>query len=172
MQAIQEIIMFINISLFVHLSACPLVRLSTCPLVHLSACPLVRLSTCPPVRQFTKYLIPLPHGIDPPTKNLTPCPERLSTIFQQESRNLFDGALITVTKVQVTKDLAIAKVYLSLFIATDKQVLLDKIRHHGREVRHLLALRVHNQLRVMPDLQFFLDDSLDYIENIDSCLNK
>jgi len=94
----------------------------------------------------------------------------LGTIFQQESRNLFDGALITVTKVQVTKDLAIAKVYLSLFIATDKQVLLDKIRHHGREVRHLLALRVHNQLRVMRDLQFFLDDSLDYIENIDQLL--
>ncbi|MEI7895501.1 MAG: 30S ribosome-binding factor RbfA [bacterium] len=94
----------------------------------------------------------------------------LGVIFQQESRNLFDGSLITVTKVQVSKDLAIAKVHLSLFITTDKQILLDKIRHHGREVRHMLAQRVHNQLRVMPDLQFFLDDSLDYIENIDSLL--
>ena len=94
----------------------------------------------------------------------------LGTIFQMESRNLFDGALITVTKVQVTKDLALAKVYLSLFITTDKQILLDKIRHHGREIRHHLVLKVHNQLRVMPDLQFFLDDSLDYIENIDQLL--
>jgi ribosome-binding factor A len=94
----------------------------------------------------------------------------LGIIFQQESRNLFDGALITVTKVQVSKDLAIAKVHLSLFITTDKQVLLDKIRHHGREVRHHLAQRVHNQLRVMPELQFYLDDSLDYIENIDNLL--
>jgi ribosome-binding factor A len=94
----------------------------------------------------------------------------LGVIFQQESRNLFEGALITVTKVQVSKDLAIAKVHLSLFITTDKQVLLEKIRHHGREIRHFLAQRVHNQLRVMPELQFYLDDSLDYIENIDSLL--
>ena len=94
----------------------------------------------------------------------------LGTIFQQESHNLFEGALITVTKVQVSKDLSFAKVYVSLFITSDKQVLLDKIRHHGREIRHLLARRVHDQLRVMPELQFFLDDSLDYIENIDHLL--
>ena len=94
----------------------------------------------------------------------------LGVIFQQESRNLFEGALITVTKVQVTKDLAIAKVYLSLFITSDKQVILDKIRHHGREVRHFLVQRVHHQLRILPELQFFLDDSLDYIENIDHLL--
>jgi len=94
----------------------------------------------------------------------------LGTIFQQESRNLFDGALITVTKVQVSKDLAIAKIHLSLFITTDKMVLLEKIRHHAREIRHYLAQREHNQLRIMPELQFFLDDSLDYIENIDKLL--
>jgi ribosome-binding factor A len=94
----------------------------------------------------------------------------LGLIFQQESRNLFEGALITVTKVHVSKDLAIAKVHLSLFITSDKQVLLDKIRHHGRDIRHNLAQRVHNQLRVIPELQFFLDDSLDYIENIDKLL--
>ena len=94
----------------------------------------------------------------------------LGEIFQQESRNLFEGALITVTKVQVTKDLAIAKVYLSLFITSNKQALIEKIKHHGREIRHLLVQRVHQQLRIMPDLQFFLDDSLDYIENIDQLL--
>jgi len=94
----------------------------------------------------------------------------LGVIFQQESRNLFGGALITVTKVQVSKDLAIAKVYLSLFITSDKQALLDKIRHHGREIRHHLVQLVHQQLRVMPELHFFLDDSLDYIENIDQLL--
>jgi len=94
----------------------------------------------------------------------------LGTIFQQESRNLFDGALITVTKVQVTKDLAYAKIYLSLFITTDKEKLLGKIRDHSREIRHALAQRVHNQLRIIPELHFFLDDSLDYIENIDQLL--
>jgi ribosome-binding factor A len=96
--------------------------------------------------------------------------KELGIIFQQESRNLFDGALITVTKVQVSRDLAIAKVFLSLFITVNKEGLLDKIQHHGREIRHHLARRVHNQLRVMPELHFFLDDSLDYIENIDNLL--
>ncbi|MCK9219761.1 MAG: 30S ribosome-binding factor RbfA [Bacteroidales bacterium] len=96
----------------------------------------------------------------------------IGIIFQQESRNLFDGALITVTKVQVSKDLALTKIYLSLFGIPDKNVLLEKIRHHGREVRYLLVQRIHNQLRVMPDLQFFLDDSLDYIDNIDNLLHE
>jgi ribosome-binding factor A len=94
----------------------------------------------------------------------------LGIIFQQESRNLFDGALITVTKVQISKDLSVAKVFLSLFLTKDKPALLEKIRHHGREIRHHLAGKVHHQLRVMPELHFFLDDSLDYIENIDLLL--
>lgn len=94
----------------------------------------------------------------------------LGVIFQQESRNLFDGALITVTKVQVSKDLAIARIHLSLFMTKDKTALLDKIRSHSRDIRHLLAREVHNQLRVMPELQFYLDDSLDYIDNIEQLL--
>ena len=94
----------------------------------------------------------------------------LGVIFQKESRNLFDGSLITVTKVQVSKDLSVAKIFLSLFMTADKPALLEKIRHQGREVRHMLAQRVHQQLRVMPELHFFLDDSLDYIENIDHLL--
>jgi ribosome-binding factor A len=94
----------------------------------------------------------------------------LGTFFQQQSRNLFNGALITVTKVQVSKDLSIAKIYLSLFMTTDKNALLELIRHHGREIRHEMARREHNQLRISPELQFFLDDSLDYIDNIDNLL--
>ncbi len=94
----------------------------------------------------------------------------LGVIFQQESRNQFDGALITVTKVQISKDLSIAKIYLSLFLTKDKPALLERIRQHGREIRHLLSGKVHHQLRVMPELHFFLDDSLDYIENIDQLL--
>src|ERR1035438_6721698 len=92
----------------------------------------------------------------------------LGTIFQQESRNLFFGAMITVTKVSVAKDLSFAKVYLSLFGMKDKDALIEKIRKETKEVRHLLGTRVHNQLRIVPDLQFFIDDSLDYIENIRS----
>ena len=95
----------------------------------------------------------------------------LGAIFQEQSRNHFSGALITVTKVAVTKDLSVAKIYLSLFVTKDKEALLEAIRTRTREVRHELGIRVRNQLRVIPDLQFFLDDSLDYIDNIDHLLN-
>jgi len=95
----------------------------------------------------------------------------LGAIFQLESRRLFEGALITVTKVHVSRDLSVAKAYLSLFMTKDKEALLGVIRKHTREVRHELGLRVHNQLRIVPELQFFLDDSLDYIENIDQLLH-
>jgi ribosome-binding factor A len=94
----------------------------------------------------------------------------LGTIFQQESRNLFHGAMITVTKVNVAKDLGVARIYLSLFATKDKDALLDKIRKETKEIRHLLGTRVHNQLRIVPELQFFIDDSLDYIENIENPL--
>ena len=95
----------------------------------------------------------------------------LGAIFQEQSRKHFGGALITVTKVGVTKDLSVAKIYLSLFVTKDKEALLEAIRTRTREVRHELGIRVRNQLRVIPDLQFFLDDSLDYIDNIDHLLN-
>ena len=95
----------------------------------------------------------------------------LGAIFQLESRRLFEGALITVTKVHVSRDLSVAKTYLSLFMTKDKNALLEQIRKHTKEIRHELGVRVHNQLRIIPDLQFFLDDSLDYIENIDHLLH-
>lgn len=93
----------------------------------------------------------------------------LGTIFQQNSR-LFDGAMISVTKVNVAKDLSIARVYVSLFAPKGKTGLMDKIRTQGREIRHLLGNLERNQLRVIPDLQFFEDDSLDYIDNIENLL--
>ena len=82
----------------------------------------------------------------------------LGSIFQQLARESFGGAMITVTKVYVTKDLAIARVFLSLFATEDKQVLMESIRGHGREIRHHLARLVKNQLRAVPELHFFEDD--------------
>jgi ribosome-binding factor A len=96
----------------------------------------------------------------------------LGMIFQQESRNLFGGAMITVTKVNVAKDLSIARTYLSLFGIKDKNALLENIRTHTKAIRRELGIREHNQLRIIPELQFFLDDSLDYIENIDHLLHQ
>ncbi len=94
----------------------------------------------------------------------------LGEIFQIELRHVSQGAMITVTKVKVTPDLSLAKVYLSLFAASDKNELLKNIRSHTKEIRGKLGKRVRNQLRVVPDLSFYIDDSLDYIENIDNLL--
>jgi len=95
----------------------------------------------------------------------------LGTIFQRMGRDLFSGALITVTKVYVTRDLAVAKVYLSLFSTGDKSALMESIRHHVREIRHQLAQHTKHQLRTVPELHFLEDDSLDYIDNIDHLLH-
>ena len=96
----------------------------------------------------------------------------LGEIFQVELRHVSRGAMITVTKVRVTPDLSVAKVYLSLFAAADKEELLKNIRSHTKEIRGKLGNRIRNQLRVVPDLSFYIDDSLDYIENIDSLLKE
>ncbi len=95
----------------------------------------------------------------------------LGEIFQREGRDLFGNALITVTKVHVTRDLSIAKVYLSLFTTGSKPELLEQIRKHSGEIRYKLGRRIGKQVRIVPEVQFFLDDSLDYIENIEKLLD-
>ena len=79
--------------------------------------------------------------------------------------------MITVTKVNVTRDLSISRVYLSLFGTKDKKSLLEKIRKHKSEIKYKLGNRVRNQLRAVPDLEFYEDDSLDYIENLENLLD-
>ena len=96
--------------------------------------------------------------------------KELGNAFLREGWNLFGGAMITVTKVNVTKDMAVCKVFLSLFNTKDKDALLVLIKHHGKDLRFQLGQQLRNQLRIIPELQFFEDDSLDYIEKIDTLL--
>lgn len=96
----------------------------------------------------------------------------LGAMFQRESKAKFGAAMITVTKVYVTKDLSIARVYLSLFATKDKVALMESIMHGAGEMRFNLGRRVKDQLRHIPELEFFEDDSLDYIENIEQLLNN
>lgn len=95
----------------------------------------------------------------------------LGEILQIEGRGWFPGAMVTVTKVQVTSDLSIAKAFLSIF-GKDAKETLAKVEVHNKEIRHQLGLRVKNQLRHIPELRFFIDDSLDYIENIERLLKE
>jgi len=98
--------------------------------------------------------------------------KEIGLILQQEFQSICSGALVTVTKATITSDLSVARIHLSLFATKDKAALLENIRKHTREIRHHLGQRVHNQLRIIPDLQFLLDDSLDYIDNIDQLLKS
>ena len=80
------------------------------------------------------------------------------------------GTLISVSKVAVTTDLSIAKVYISIFPVKDANELLEGIQSNQPLIKHELSQRTRNQLRRVPELLFFLDDSLDYIENIEKSL--
>lgn len=91
-------------------------------------------------------------------------------IFQRMGKDHFPGALLSVTKVRVTPDLGIARVYISMFPVKDKNELLNWVRDQSAFVRNELAHRVRHQLRIVPELEFYVDDSLDYQENIEKLL--
>lgn len=96
----------------------------------------------------------------------------LGEILRMESRAHFKGAMITVTKVRITKDLSIARAYLSIFAAQDKQAIIKDVKSNSKRVKSALAQKIKNQVRKIPELEFYLDDSLDYIENIDNLLKE
>ncbi len=96
----------------------------------------------------------------------------LATIFQELTRSSIKGKMISVTVVRVSKDLAVAKVYLSVFPSEGANETLNLIKQLGGQIRGELGRKVGKQLRIVPELAFFLDDSLDYIDHIDDVLNE
>lgn len=95
--------------------------------------------------------------------------KELSEIFRRQTASV-SGVLITVSTVRVSPDLSIAKAYLSVFPSDKAQEVVDNINRQSKTVRYELAQAVRQVLRKCPDLQFYLDDSLDYVENIDRLL--
>ena len=97
----------------------------------------------------------------------------LVDILQGEVRkNGVMNLVISVSKVVVTTDLSVAKVYLSVFPQDKAKDLLEAIKSNSKLIKHDLSQRVKLQLRKVPNLSFYIDDSLDYIEKIDSALSK
>ncbi|NIJ44412.1 ribosome-binding factor A [Wenyingzhuangia heitensis] len=94
----------------------------------------------------------------------------LAEVLQADARNGLRGVIISVSKVNVTADLGQAKAYLSVFPSDKRDVILKAVTENTVSIRHELAQRTKHQLRRMPNLLFFGDDSLDYIENIDASL--
>lgn len=92
----------------------------------------------------------------------------LSEIFQRELPHLFNGAgFVTVTSVRVSPDLGVARIYMSFLATKNKELLLDNIREKSKLIRQHLGDRVRHQLRVVPELSFFLDDTAEYAEKME-----
>lgn len=98
--------------------------------------------------------------------------KELAEIFRSESRNLFGGAFITVTQTRVSPDLGTAKVYISIMATKDKQAIFNLVEEQKSAIRKRLGNLIKKQLRVVPELQFFIDDSLDYAMKIEELLKK
>ena len=96
----------------------------------------------------------------------------LADILQRAATEGSPGTLISVSKVSVTVDLSIAKVYVSVFPTAKAVEIVEEIKASTPAIRHELAQRTKHQLRRTPELLFFLDDSLDYIDKIDQSLKE
>ena len=97
--------------------------------------------------------------------------KELSEIFRQQTAKTH-GVIVSVSAVRVTPDLSIARAYLSVFPTDKSAEMIENINNSAKTIRYELAQRVRFQLRKVPELQFYLDDSLDYAANIDSLLNQ
>jgi ribosome-binding factor A len=96
--------------------------------------------------------------------------KEIGELFQREGYNFFGKAFVTVTSVRVSPDLGIAKIYLSIFGAPDANAVMNEIEKHNKEIRKQFGAQIRHQARIVPELKFFLDDSLNYVEKIEKLL--
>jgi ribosome-binding factor A len=105
---------------------------------------------------------------------------KISRLIQREMADIllklnkarFPGKLISVTQVRVTKDMGIARIYLSIFPSEFSKEIIEEIKLVTSQLRGELGRKVGKSLRVIPELEFYIDDSLDYIDNIDKLLDS
>ena len=95
--------------------------------------------------------------------------KELSDIFLQQTKSM-NGVLVSVSVVRISPDMSIARAYLSVFPSERSEEIVKNINDNTKSIRFELGNRVRHQLRIIPELKFFVDDSLDYIENIDRLL--
>ena len=96
--------------------------------------------------------------------------KELSVIFQEQTRSM-RGVMVSVTRTKVSPDLSVCTAYLSIFPSERGSELMANIEKNSQQLRYALGQRVRYQLRIVPELRFFIDDSLDYIDRIDELLS-
>lgn len=98
--------------------------------------------------------------------------EELAAIFQREGAAYLPNTLVTITKVRVSPDLAVAKVYLSFLNTNNTTLSVAEVNSHAGEIRYKLGARIRHQARVIPTLTFFVDDTNAYVEHMDKLFDK
>jgi ribosome-binding factor A len=98
--------------------------------------------------------------------------QELNEIFQRQGMNMMDGGMVSISGVKVTPDLLEARIYLSLFQVRDQAETLKKIESRNHEIKKELTARVKHQLRRMPELRYFMDDSLDHVFKMEELFKK
>jgi ribosome-binding factor A len=127
---------------------------------------------------YCLFLLPLPINIKMAMESTRQ--KKVSRLIQKELADIFlkrgnefaHGKLVSITRVRVSPDLSFAKVYISIFPATNQEDILKSIEEHSSKIRLDLGHKVRNQLRIVPGIAFHIDDSLDYIDKIDKLLKS
>lgn len=96
----------------------------------------------------------------------------LAEMFQRDGGNWAPGAFMTVTRVRVTPDLSIARIFLSFINTSTAKDDLEKIKSKASEIRYKLGARIKNNARIVPQLEFFLDDTNEYVEHMDKLFDQ
>ena len=97
--------------------------------------------------------------------------KELSLIFQSQTR-MMHGVMVSVTRCRISPDMSVCTAYLSIFPSEKGEEIIGNVNANVKTIRYELGTRVRNQLRIIPELRFFIDDSLDYIEHINELLKK
>lgn len=98
--------------------------------------------------------------------------EELNDIFRRKGWGIIGNGMVSISHVTITPDLFEARIYLSMFQIDNPATLLQEIKEHDWEIRKELGMRIKNQVRNIPTLAFFIDDTLDYVQRIDEVLKK
>lgn len=98
--------------------------------------------------------------------------KELSDIFLKNKKGILDNSFITIAEVRMSPDLSVARVYLSMMLAKDKQAILKNIQVHKSEIRKALGDRIRNQARIIPELVFFIDEVEDNAQRMDDLLKN
>jgi ribosome-binding factor A len=98
--------------------------------------------------------------------------KEVADIFLKRGSELAHGKMVSITKVRVSPDLSFAKVYISIYPSTGQDDILKSIQDHSTKIRFEMGQKIRRQLRIVPEIAFFIDDSLDYIDKIDKLLKS